>query len=188
MGDVQTLRSKIEEARRALDEEETLCKEAEVARERLKKQAAVLSQLGETEEEYISNKLITLLQNCKAEKEKLALQIEQEEEYLTNTLQKKLEQLKREKVEIENQMEQEQEYIVNKLQIQLEETRKEKEVLEKKIEELSKAPTSPRLLFSPRYSRSNSGHERAHDRGSNASFERVGSSNERNVRLSFDQR
>uniref|UniRef100_A0A7S2ZYA2 Uncharacterized protein n=1 Tax=Rhodosorus marinus TaxID=101924 RepID=A0A7S2ZYA2_9RHOD len=87
----------------------------------------VQSQLGETEEEFISNKLITLLQNCKAEKERLALQIEQEEEYLTNTLQKKLDQLKREKVDIENQMEQEQEYIVNRLQIQLDETRKEKE-------------------------------------------------------------
>ncbi|KAJ8904324.1 hypothetical protein NDN08_000845 [Rhodosorus marinus] len=152
----ESLRKEVESVRLLLAAEEQKLGRAKITQEKLKEGYAIVSQLGETEEEYISNKLITLLQNCKAEKERLALQIEQEEEYLTNTLQKKLDQLRREKVDIENQMEQEQEYIVNRLQIQLDETRKEKDALERKIEEFSKQASERSLPTSPALPRSNS--------------------------------
>ena len=63
--------------------------------------------------------MLKRIDELKAEKEKILLQVEREEEYLTNTLQKQLAKVKQEKIDLEAAMEREQELFVNRVQRQV---------------------------------------------------------------------
>lgn len=125
------MEAKLEEERTRREEAEVKLAEAKQTIANLEKQFMNI----ETEEEFISNKLIARLDTLKKEKEELAIQVEQEEEFLTNNLQRKLLELRKEKVELENELEQEEEFLTNRLQRQLDGVVRERDELREQLEQ-----------------------------------------------------